>query len=229
MRAGAAYGRGLVRGRLRDGRVTDSRINRVEAAPPIKSRVKRADACTMKPCGKCGANVGDGAIKCPHCRTLLVAPPPGVGSTAAASSASAPSYVTVPPSPAPPSYAHQWSAPPGAPPIGMPYMASRTRWTWKRLIKLVVVAVVAIFAFGAAARVGLRVVSDAATEQSFMDGCTTGGGSKPKCHCMWDYIDGNVPIDDVKQFDREVQTPGWTPEQAPQWVRDAVGACAGVA
>jgi hypothetical protein len=61
-----------------------------------------------------------------------------------------------------------------------------------------------------------------------MRGCTDGGANEAKCHCVWKWLDVNVPAAQRRAF--EGQLAGSTPmTQVPAWAVEAARACARVA
>jgi hypothetical protein len=96
---------------------------------------------------------------------------------------------------------------------------------------LVIFALVALIVYGGVTT-GWRYAKQAlpqSLEKGFMEGCTGRGGTEPKCHCLWDWMDTHVQPDEIKRYGDIAATPGYHGGQEPSWVYDAAAACTTVA
>jgi hypothetical protein len=166
----------------------------------------------MKACSRCGSAVADTAIKCPSCRALLVAPP----SVPANSPAPSPQW----------SGGAAWGPAAYAPP---PVTATRSPSIFKRLktlVKLALAGLAAFFVYSVVVQVHRdnAPYSDA-HRKAFVSGCKNAGAAESACYCSFDWMKQHIPGADFTAYVRAVNSPGYTPAQAPAWVYQAGQTC----
>jgi hypothetical protein len=156
--------------------------------------------------------VADTAIKCPNCRSLLVAPPP----------ASVPS----------PRYSSHWSGgvapgPSAHTPVLVTVTGSRSiSRRLKAVAKLALLVLAAFFVYSVVVQLHRDSAPYSQAHQAaFVSGCKHAGASESSCLCSFDWIKQHIPGADFNAYVRAVNSPGYLPSQAPTWVYQAGQTC----